>query len=1309
MYLFKKNIIIILLFLCSLPGFAQEYLFDVQTINVEDGLAERDIHGIAQDSKGYIWLSMQGVLSRFDGHQFKNYDYDFLNIRPNSTITIAVDKQDRIWYSEGIIPDLTTFSGILDTKQDTVYTFESISNGLIQSDNVNFVNTSDFNKNIILIGTKDGSVYKYNGKFTLIYKATSYKVVWNCFEFSPNIHYVFQPPKIIKKVIERQVVETVMCDTSVANLFKIDDEILIRTAKDHRQTRYLSDISRPIQVSNTENLKVKDIIYKQDSLILCNTNEGLIIQDDKGKILWKYEEKSRKVDFKYNQVFKDAQNILWITSNDGILKIQIKKNPFTILQKNNSIRGITQIDNQLYIGGYSGSFYKNKNGWLKFLPEYSAMVSCQKDKNGTIWVGTTECFLYRKKKNTSNFESITIRNIGEILFSFINPVTNHFLLGTSEGVYRYDPKKSIITPLLSQTNGAAIAVRSFHTNSEGIWITTTKGLFLLDKTTEKTIACYSKKDGFPTDNFNHLHEDENGIFWLGTKNKGLIRWDRQKNEIRQFSKKDGLSNNNIYAVYSDDFGGLWLPSDYGLMRFNKASKEVKVYMPNDGIAHEEFNTFAHFKDNDGYLYFGGLNGITKFHPKDFIINKGFQPNLVINSIKVLSNNSESYQDKTDEFLTKNKITLKSHDKVLELQMALLDFSNPSENKYAYKILNHSNQWFFLNDNTLSINNLTSGNYTLVVKARGSGGNWLKEELNIKLYIAPPFYSTWWFISMTVILIALGTWSYFRYRTIQLQLLNIELEKTVKERTQKIKKQADELKALDKAKSIFFSNLTHEFRTPLTLIIGPLQQLLKQTTETSKQQKINGAINNANQLLSLVNQLLDISKLESNQMQLEVCFGNIVTFTEDIIQRFQPLAIQQQKQLSLNITTATNETCFDKEKWNKILSNLLSNALKYTNKNDKIEVHLVVDEQRKILQLSVKDNGNGIEKSALPLIFKRFYQTNMNRDGQLGTGIGLALVKELVEVQQGTIEAKSKVGVGSIFIVNLPILEATVKHEETTSSDNIVIPMPVTIQHNLQKPQPSNNHRISLLIIDDNPEMRQYIRDCIDESVYEITEAKNGEEGIKKAFEIIPDLIISDVMMPQRDGYEVTQMIRQTVSTSHIPLILLTAKTSLESRLKGLQRGADVYLTKPFSAEELILRIEKLLEIRRLIQQQLIGQIPNQKLKNIDPICKIENQFIIDVRNYILENIEDDNLTVESVGQAFSLGRMQFYRKIKALTDQSASEFIRSVRLTKAVELIKTKELTLSEIAYTTGFSSLSSFSKAFKKQFGQSPSSFTEE
>ena len=458
-------------------------------------------------------------------------------------------------------------------------------------------------------------------------------------------------------------------------------------------------------------------------------------------------------------------------------------------------------------------------------------------------------------------------------------------------------------------------------------------------------------------------------------------------------------------------------------------------------------------------------------------------------------------------------------------------------------------------------------------------------------------------------------------------------------------------------------------------------------------------------------MLDLSKLESKGMAIEISHGDIVSYTQQLLKQFQSLA--DKKALRLEFTADTNrwKTNFDKDKWHKTVYNLLSNAIKFTPEGGHIHVNLkqLREKDQEYIQLRIKDTGIGIEAGKLDHIFNRFYQADASSTRlQDGTGIGLALVKELTELQNGSISVESSPGEGTTFTVKLPVSETTSAEsvplllpEET----DLLYPVPEnTVEHESEeaksRQKKSPEEKLELLIVEDNAEMRTYIRSCLDNDIYRISEAGNGAEGIAKAQEIVPDLIISDVMMPEKNGFELTHAIRNHIVTSHIPLILLTAKASLKSRLKGLERGADAYLSKPFSPEELALRIKKLIELRRLLQRRY----QKSQTPLADTQFQKEDAFITELNAYINAHITEPDLGAETVSEHFAVSRMQLYRKLKALTNTTISNYIQSVRLEKAMQLLKEKQLNMSEIAYATGFSSLSYFSRTFKKVYGKSPS-----
>ena len=734
----------------------------------------------------------------------------------------------------------------------------------------------------------------------------------------------------------------------------------------------------------------------------------------------------------------------------------------------------------------------------------------------------------------------------------------------------------------------------------GSGLVSNEGLFLIDAATETLIKHYSEEDGLPTNALKHLYKDASGIYWMTSSGGGLIRWDRERNDFRQFTTEHGLSNNYLYAVYEDDFENLWLPSDYGLMAFDKTSFTTKLYLPSDGIAHEEFNTHSHLQAEDGTLFFGGLKGITRFHPADLHEIEPKQRPLSLISVRVLVSEADQFENRTQGFKQTGRLQFKPDEKVIELDFALLDYQNIGSNQFAYRVKGYQEHWIYTKNSTISLFGLPYGQYTLEVKGQGASGQWNSTILQIPLEILRPFYLQSWFVVSVLLLITILVWASIRLRILALKRNQERLEMEVERRTLTIAEQAEALKALDRAKTRFFSNITHEFRTPLTLIIGPLEQVTGDQAMTGfLKKRLHVILKNARHLLSLINQMLDIAKVEGGSMEVELSRGDIVAYTKDLVKLFEPLADKKKQSLSFICSTKQWNTYFDKDKWNKIIYNLLSNAIKFTRAEGLIQLNLLQINKagQRYIRLDVKDTGIGIEKEHLPQVFNRFYQVDGSFTRvQGGTGIGLALVKELVELQGGEIWVNSEVGKGTTFEVHLPLKEAVPSlSTPLKASSEVAMPEPLADEGSFLPPVAEaaiTGDKLDLLLIEDNVEMRAYIRSCIDTSRYNILEASDGEDGIQKALALVPDLIVSDVMMPKKNGFEVTETIRGAINTSHIPLILLTAKASLKNRLDGWKRGADAYLTKPFSPEELTLRIDKLIEVRQILQKRYAsGEVP----------------------------------------------------------------------------------------------------------------------
>jgi len=525
--------------------------------------------------------------------------------------------------------------------------------------------------------------------------------------------------------------------------------------------------------------------------------------------------------------------------------------------------------------------------------------------------------------------------------------------------------------------------------------------------------------------------------------------------------------------------------------------------------------------------------------------------------------------------------------------------------------------------------------------------------------------------------------------------------------------AEKLEEVDQMKSRFFANISHEFRTPLTLILGPCESIIRDTSKEETKKRAGTIKKNANRLLALINQLLDLSKLEAGRLKLETSSGNIVTFVKGIAMSFE--SVGERKDILLKVTTSNNEieVYFDKEKMEKILTNLFSNAFKFTPVGGKITVAInEIDD--KSVEIKVKDTGIGISEEEIPRLFDRFYQVdNSQTREQKGTGIGLSLTKELVELHLGSIKVESKEGKWTEITVSLPLGKKHLLPDEIVEADESPVERKMLVEEEdtltslqFDKPFPEDfdKDKTIILVVEDNTDVREYIKESLGEE-YQVEEAANGEQGVRKAENIIPDLIISDIMMPKMDGNELTRKLKNDEKTSHIPIILLTAKAEQESKLEGLETGADDYLTKPFDTKELQIRIKNLINIRRELQKKYSkGDYVPEKKEEEKKLSNLEEQFMNKVMEVIEDHLPEEEFSIEQFGKEVGMSRVQLHRKLKALSGKSASNYLRSVRLAKAKKMIKEEKENISEIAYSVGFSSPAYFTRCFKEEYGYPPS-----
>ncbi|MCB0535184.1 MAG: response regulator, partial [Saprospiraceae bacterium] len=933
-----------------------------------------------------------------------------------------------------------------------------------------------------------------------------------------------------------------------------------------------------------------------------------------------------------------------------------------------------------------------------------------KDPAGDFWTHAfNNLARYDPASNTYIYYPCQSENIR--LFVFLDP--DHVaIVDRTEKLYIYQISTQTTRPFLE--NGQQWAFPGYtnqmilsHTGL--LWVTTTAGLWKIDIKHQKT-SRVAEGTAFGNRRFLCIYEDVKGRLWLGTTTSGLYIYHPESDEVVHLNSENGLANNTVASIIADDDGVFWVNTYNGISLVSEKGELIANIYENDGLVNRENNRYAALKTSDGKLLIGTTKGLNYIDPKLLKSRLSGMGNLQIylTGLQYFDGKTGKITLLQTDLNNSIQIELPAEHRFLNVNFALSNYFNPEANQYAYMLEGIDKDWTSIGtQHRLSLNNLPVGRYRLLVKGRDRLGNWTPEQMAIQINARAFFYQQLWFYAICFLILA------------GVSVLWItRLRMAVKGATEKIRKdkalieqQADKLKELDEAKSRFFTNISHEFRTPLTIISGMVDQVkarpeawLDKGTRMIKQNAVN--------LLNLVNQILDLRKLESGALQMHPIQGDIVPYLRYIAGSYQPFAQSKGLQLHFLVETDSVKMDYDPDKILRIVSNLLSNAVKYTPEGG--HIYLQIDQQQATshhsgkLLIRVKDTGAGIAADELPLIFDRFFQANdsMTRKGE-GTGIGLALTRELVQLMQGEIEVSSEPGKGTNFLISLPI---TLNSPIQESFDINMLNEPV-LQSAVRDEVPSltvpdagdEAGLPSLLVVDDNPDILQFIAACL-EGRYQLHFAHDGQQGIDLAIELTPDLIVSDVMMPETDGYTLCDTLKRDERTSHIPIILLTAKADLESRITGLEKGADAYLAKPFEEKELLVRLAKLLELRQKLQERYAHLAIDSTSSDGTGTDTAEDAFLQRLRSLAEANLSDPEFDMTRLSRALGMSRSQVFRKVKALTGDSPTNFIRNIRLHAAKNLLEQSDLNISEVAYETGFSSLNYFSAAFFEKFGIRPS-----
>lgn len=1025
------------------------------------------------------------------------------------------------------------------------------------------------------------------------------------------------------------------------------------------------------------------------------------------------------VSTRIGDILMDSQGNIWLGTVKGVSKINLSTLKFPFYQH---VKGWYNDQNSIYGGMYQdskGGFWYDNAGighsYSEALGEKSrffengtelcktSMTSVFAEDKYAVWALCRTEGMYRI--NLSNGE-INKLNLGDSLKAkrityFANDPSNPSIIWISGtyGLCKYDTEtgaKKWFYPKEAIPNLRNNWLPAFYPSPyQKLW-TWSRG-----KSGERKIIYFNlKEERFETTPFQDyrkylnssitsIHAISEHSVWIGLKGRGLLEIDLLGGKYFMYTTSDFLPENNVIALNSDDKKNLWIATERYVCHYSPLQDSLLgAYFVADMVGKFQQMYFdpPSLSSQAGEIIFVGTNGLIAFDPDEVKIDT-IRPKIVLTDFKVM--NQRVKFNSALEMV--KEIELSYKDKSITFQLAALHYASSEKNKYQYKLEGWNDEWIDAEFNrTATFTNLPPRKY--IFRARGSNadGIWNKpaDDLIIHLTVHPPWYQTWWAYLIGMILFMGSILFLYRFQ------LN---RKLVKAETQR-------LRELDEVKNRLYTNITHEFRTPLTIILGMSDRIAAHPKQWSNK-GLNMIKRNGQSLLRLINQMLDLSKLESGKLPLNLIQSNVVPYLSYILESFHSYG--EMKDIRVHFYAEEDEIIMDYDPDNllKIISNLLSNAIKFTAEGG--NVYLTVDRQEdSFLIISVRDTGMGIPAAKLPHIFDRFYQADAShtRQGE-GTGIGLALTQELVRLMDGQISVKSKENKGTEFKILLPIsknapFQTSFNLEHINRKQDMLAgtAQAGTAQNIVSLGIKSDVPH--LLIVDDNKDIVQYLVSSLQDR-YQIEVAYNGQEGIDKAIGRTPDIIISDVMMPEKDGFDLCDTLKNDERTSHIPIVLLTAKADVESRIAGLKRGADAYIPKPFNETELRVRLEKLIALRQELQKRYASFAPSTSEK-ID--IQIEDAFLLKVREIIEQNISDSEFNLAKLCRAIGMSRSQIFRKIKALTGKSTTQFIRSHRVHKGKKLLETTDLNVSEVSYKVGFSTLAHFSNCFKEEFGVAPS-----
>lgn len=1319
---------------------------------------------ITQDNNGYVWVGTEDGLNRFDGFFFSTYKNDpgdSLSLKTNHVTSLFIDSEGTLWIgtTEGTLcyePEINGFSNpslglpdnyikdnhcsdIMEDRQGRLWFTPS---------GIGVVSYSLKDKQAKVFASQAGDSATLCSKYIQTILEDKKGRIW--MGSRADGISVYDPAK--GTYVNYNSSNSGLCGNSISDLALLSNgDVLITSIRggaciyDARKDKITG---YPDVFCTADSRSVLCGLEDNDGNIILGTeNSGALVFDPEKRTLEQHpgikENSDLYSDTKVFSMFKGFHNYLWLALHyKGLLCIGHEESGFKSLRKINdnpnslNCRAVTGITTdkgkRVWIatdGGGLNMYDPAKDEFIHYTysPTDAASISDNAvncvlcDSKDRIWAGTftgglclfdrdTETFT-RFQKKPGGLQSDRIHGLAE------DRNGNIWIATFGGGIACLDPETMTFKTYFYSDNPGLVNDYIYHLfidSKQRLWIGTFYGLSYMDIRTE-TFHAFNRTNGLSSIVIHSIAEDAEGTIWAGTAN-GLNKYDENSNSFTlEYPTRNELSSTiNGVVPYGND---LWMSTNHGIIRFTPSVKEVKRYYYNSGLSHNEFIAGSYHTGKDGRIFFGGIEGLNFFFPDD-IYNYDAASSVIITNL-MIDNAIVGINDKYDgdvvlekSIAYTKKIKLNYKVKIFTLDYVAMGIFDSYSVVYAYKLEGFDKDWIYTDYRTRSVSytNLNPGTYSFRIKSSSNPDVWGDDSTvtTLIIEITPAPWNTWWAKVLYVLFFLAATFLVLRFIFIRIRDKN-EL------RIQRL--QTEQQKEINEVRTGFFTNISHEFRTPLTLIIGPLQRMIEEESNEGKRKKGFLILRNAERLLRLVNQILDVNKIEDGKLRLHVQRIELVSFVSNSIGTFTELAKIKHTALTYKWNVDEIFVWYDADMLDKCLNNILYNAYKFTPDGGKISVELRKTDDGQV-EVIIRDTGIGMKPETLEHIFDRFYQGN---EGQYsGTGIGMHLTKTIVELHKGSIDVESEEGKGSCFTIHIRLGKDHFTPEEITgqnagAEDRQAEEDKKTTEYfkeyySLAGSASGAKQKIKdsepfLLLIEDDADMRLYIRQELEDK-YQIEEAVNGIEGLMKARHLMPDLIISDVMMPEMNGRELCRMLKADKDTCHIPVILLTAQTEMEQRIEGLETGADSYISKPFSTEYLKVRIDNLLDIRKKLKERFSKSI------NIDPkeltLASLDERLLQNVIEYIRKNIENSELSVETMSKDLGFSRTHLHRKLKALTGQSPIEFIKMVRMKQAAYLLGTGKLTVSEIAYKVGYNTPSYFSNSFSAYFGMSPTEYIE-